>query len=110
MPNRIQRLPSSIKSAPKKEKQAAAQRVVDDILKRRGVQAEAEGGRKRVLAAYNTTRKCWQLEAQTAEDEDLCKTVLEEISECVRAEQASKQERKPGPPPAAEPAGESTIP
>jgi hypothetical protein len=98
MPNRIQRLPSSVKSAPKKEKQAAAQRVVDDILRARGAQTEAEDGRKRILAAYNITRRCWQLQAHHAEDERLCKAVLEEISARVKAEQSAVQQDTPAQP------------
>jgi hypothetical protein len=109
MPNRIQRLPASIKSAPKKEKQAAAQRVVDEILRQRGLRAETDDGKKRIVAAYNTTRRCWQLQAQKTDDEPLCKTILTEISARVKAEQPCVSEEKPAHPPAVQVSGPDSL-
>ena len=114
MPNRIQRLPSSVEKAPKSEKQDAAQRVVDGILKQRGVEILLADGRKRVLAVYNTSRRCWQLQAGTPDDEALCRAVLVEIGARVKAEQAAERADQPPQTPAcragATQVGESSDP
>jgi hypothetical protein len=102
MPNRIPRLPRAVKTAPKQQKQSAAQGLVDDMLRSLGQAVDAEDGQKRVTAVYNPTGRFWFLRAAKPEDDPICKQVLAQIQATVKAEKAAEAAAAPPAQPASE--------
>jgi hypothetical protein len=95
MPNRIQRLPVVVKSAPRQRKQVVVQDLVDGVLRDLDLPVETDEGRKRISAAYSKSGRFWYLEAARPEDESLCKQVLAQIQAVVKTEQPSEVEERP---------------
>jgi hypothetical protein len=86
----IERLPLAVKKAPKADRHAAVQNLVDEILNGLVGNAETAEGQKRVLATYNASRRHWYLQSASESDDALCKTVLAELKRRVQAERPAE--------------------